>query len=176
MKYFWICFGSLVAYRILTNVSALARLNYHSNEYDKFLKNPDIGFKENTAALVDLFKKANVSDHMIPYVQPMGYCQLLQGQASLFCNMDNLREEVVANMLDCFAEARGTFKHRILESFSPLFWVDQVLFLPRAALSYLGVSGDSVIVKLIQLAYWLITPILLIFRDNLYHYVLSLLG
>ena len=176
MKCLLICFAGIFLYRLVTNISALTRLNHYDEEYTMYLSHPERNFREHTAALVQLFKQAGVSDIQIPFVQPMGYGQILQGHTLLFSNMDNRREDVVANMIRCLAEARGTFKHRILESFSPLFWINQLLFLPRTVMAYLGVSGENIIVKLLQLLYWLITPLFVVFRDNLCKYIFSLFG
>lgn len=176
MKYLVICFACLFAYRLISNVSALIRINYYDKEYTMYLSHPERNFGEYTTALVQLFKSAGMKDRQIPFVQPMGYGQLLQGHTSLFSNIDNRREDVVANMLKCFAEARGTFKHRIWETFSPLFWINCLLFLPRTILSYLGVKADSLIVKLFQLLYWFATPFLVAFREQIYQYILSLFG
>ena len=79
-------------------------------------------------------------------------------------------------MLKYLAEAKGTFKHRIIENFSPLFWIDCVLFLPRTVLEYMGVDGNGVITKVFQLLYWAAAPLLLVFRDKLSQYILSLIG
>ena len=176
MKTLIICFGCIFAFRLITNISALVRINYYDKKYTLYLSHSEIDFGQYTAALVQLFKQAGMKDRQIPFVQPMGYGQILQGHTSLFSNMNNLREDVVSNMLKCFAEAKGTFKHRIFENFSPIFWINQILFLPRTVLEYLGVSGESIFTKIFQLLYWIITPLLVIFRDNLCQYVLTLIG
>lgn len=176
MKYLLICFACIFVYRLVANVSALIRISYYDKEYTMYLSHPERNFKENTTAVVQLFKKAGMTDLQIPFVQPMGYGQVLQGHTSFFSNIDNRREDVVSNMIGCLDEAKGTFKHRIFENFSPLFWIDKALFLPRTILEYLGVESNSLIVKLFQLLYWLITPLLLIFRDNIYQYIMSFIG
>lgn len=176
MKYLVICFACIFVYRLATNISAFIRISYYDKEYTMYLSHPERDFTKNTTAVVHLFKKSGMTDLRIPYVQPMGYGQILQGHTSFFSNIDNRREDVVANMIKCFSEAKGTFKYRILENFSPLFWIERVLFLPRTILEYLGVDGNSLIVKLFQLLYWIITPFLIFFRGNIYQHIISLIG
>lgn len=176
MRVLLLCFLCVWGYRLATNVSGLLRLNHYDREYSLYLSNPEKNFAENTGPLVQLFKAAGVADRQIPYVEPMGYGQLLQGHTLLFSNIGNLRDSVVANMIACFAEAKGVYKHRILENFSPLFWIRSILFLPRTLLAYLGVKGDSLITKLFQLLYWLVMPFLVAFRENLYQYIVSLIS
>lgn len=175
MKYWGICFICLFVYRLVTNVSALIRINYYDRKYTMYLNNPEKNYKENTAAVVQLFKKSGIPDLQIPFVRPMGYGQIYQGHTSFFDNIDNRRDDVVANMLKCFFEAKGTFKHRIFENFSPLFWIEQALYLPRTILEYLGVNGSNLIVKIFQLLYWIATPLLIVFRDRIYQLVISLI-
>lgn len=176
MKNIAIVFSCIFIYRLVSNASALIRINHYSEKYEAYLRQSDKGFDEYTTAVVQLFKLAGMTDRQVPFVQPMGYGQLLQGHTSLFSNMSNRREDVVANMLMCFSEAKGTFKHRIFENLSPIFWINQLLFLPQAILAYLGVKPESVIVKLLQLLYWIVTPFFLAFRDVIYQYITSLLG
>lgn len=174
MKYALIFFGCAFLYRLITNLSSLIRLNYYSKQYLLYLADPAREFEENAVAVAKLFRASGLTDRMIHFVQPMGYGQLLQGQAYLFSNMENRREDVVDNMRTCFSSARGSFKNRIIENFSPIFWINCILFLPRTVLSYLGVSGESLLTKLFQVIYWIVTPVLVLLRDNIYQYILSL--
>lgn len=175
MKYMVICFIIVFVYRLLTNVSALIRLNYYDRKYTTYLSHPENNFAVYTDPIVRLFKAAGITDRSIPFVQPMGYGQGLAGHATLFMNIANRSNDAMANMLECFAEAKGTFRHRIIENFSPLFWINCVLFLPKTVLEYLGVKGESLITKVFQLLYWMAAPILVFFRDQIYEHVLSLI-
>lgn len=174
MKYVLIGFGLVFAYRLAVNVSSLFWLNHYYKEYTLYLSDPKRNFEENTSAIKKLFDAAGLTDRMIPVAQPVGYGQIMTGHTMVFSNMANRREDVVGNMLSCFATARGTFKNRIIENFSPIFWVNCVLFLPRTVLKYLGVSGDSIFSKLLQLTYWAVTPFLILLRDEIYQAILLL--
>lgn len=176
MKYLVIAFLCLWIYRLVKNISSLIRINHYYDKYTLYLSKQDSLFSENTHAVVQLLKAAGIVDRLIPFTQPSGYGFVAQGNASLFQNIGNLREDVVVATAQCFKQATGTFKHRILENFSPIFWVDCVIYLPRKIIEYLGLKGDTVPVKVLQLLYWLATPLLLIFRENIYQCVISLVG
>ncbi len=175
MKYLAICFLALFAYRLTTNICALIRINHYERKYVKYLSNQNTDFSEHTDSVIQLFKAAGVSDLVIPFTQPAGFGMVAHGSTSLFANIGNLRKDTVAMMHNCFAKAKGTFKHRIVETFSPIFWINCVIFLPRNILEYLGLKGDSIFVKLFQLLYWVVTPFLVAFRDDVYQYIISLI-
>ena len=176
MKYILIAWAITFLYRLVVNLSSLFWLNHYDKAYMRYLSHPEQDFTECTAAVTKLFKSAGLTDRMIPFVQPMGLGQIVQGHTMLFCNMGNRREDVVGNMISCFSSARGVFKNRILENFSPIYWINCILFLPRTALVYLGISAESVFSKLFQLLYWILTPLLLLLRDELYQFILTLIN
>lgn len=171
MKYFLFTLACAFAYRLICNVRALLWLNFYSKKYRQYLENTERGFAENEAAVTKLFKEAGLTDRQVPFIQPIGYGQILQGHTLLFSNMENRREDIVEIMLSCFASARGAYKNRIIENFSPIFWINCALFLPRTILTYMGVSADSFFSKLLQLIYWIATPLFVLLRDNLYELI-----
>ncbi|MDO5785886.1 MAG: hypothetical protein Q4P20_12575 [Eubacteriales bacterium] len=173
MKYLAICFLALFGYRLITNICALVRVIHYEKKYMKYLSSQNTDFSEHTDSVVQLFKAAGVSDLLIPFTKPAGFGMVAHGSTSLFANIGNLRNETVAMMHNCFSKAKGTFRHRIVETFSPLFWINCVIFLPRRILEYLGIKGDSILVKLFQLVYWIVTPFLVAFRDEVYQHVIS---
>lgn len=166
--------GLIAIYRLASNVSALIRINHYRDKYLAYRKNPGSGFREYTSAVVRLFHQAGVPDILMPFVQPLGYGQAIQANTTLFANVDSRDETAISNMLRCFQEARGVFKLRIRQCFSPLFWIECLIFLPRNALGYLGLSDDSVVTKLSQVVYWFLVPLLAILRDDLHQHILSL--
>ena len=53
-------------------------------------------------------------------------------------------------------EAKGIFKERILETFNPIYWIESAIFLPKHTLMYLGIKPDNIILKLLQLAWFIL--------------------
>ena len=176
MREFLIIFLFMFFYRLAINIAYLIRTNHYAAKYSIYIVKQDTYFAKHTYAILQLFKAADVTDYQIPFTSPSDFGYLTQGNTSLFHNIENLREEVVSAMIHCFAQAAGTFRHRIIENFSPIFWINCLIFLPRKIFEYLGLKGDSVSIKALQLLYWLTAPFLLFFRDNIYQYIFSLFG
>lgn len=176
MKNLLILFLCIFSYKLVHNLSCLIRVRYYDKKYSWYLSDSSVRFSENTDAIVYLFKSAGIADRLIPFTQPSGYGYLAQGNASLFQNIGNLREDTVIMMFECFSQAKGTFRHRIVEAFSPIYWIDCVIYLPRKIFEYLGLKEDSIVSKIFQLLYWIATPFLILFRDNFYQYILSFFG
>lgn len=72
-------------------------------------------------------------------------------------------------------QAKGYFRMSLLECFSPLYWVQLAFFLPSKLCEILGISGDKLVIKIMQVAYWCLTPLILCFRTQLYEFIIQLL-
>ena len=128
-----------------------------------------------TAPVKKLFKQAHIPAPMIPFSEPIGYRQVMTASASVFDNMANKRQDTVCHMMNSFIQAKGYFRMSLLECFSPLHWVQLLFFLPSKLCEYLGISSDKIAIKVFQLVYWVLTPLILCFRTQLYNFVLQLL-
>lgn len=177
MKYLLLFLIAAFIYRLLTNFCNLRRLAHYEEIYLQYLsKGSEVNILESKTAILQLFTAAGVADSLISYATPTGYGMLATGSASAFQNISSCRQDVVAAIARSFAEARGTFKHRIFETLSPLFWINCVLFLPQRIFNFLGIKDDSLLIKLLQLLYWICTPLLLVFRQDIYQYISTLIG
>jgi hypothetical protein len=54
----------------------------------------------------------------------------------------------------------GIYRSRILETFNPLYWVEFVVCLPKHIITYLGVSPESTVIRIVQVLYWVFAPFL----------------
>lgn len=174
MRFILVGFACAFLYRVSVNACALVRLRYYENKYSEYRSCKNLDFIEMSVLAVPLFRAAGLADSKVPCVQPVGYGKVFEGCVSVFENLCADRPEISTRVLEYFPKARGVFKHRLFQSFSPLFWIDCVIFLPRSIFQYLGMSGDSIVSKLFQLLYWLVAPALLIFRDEINQYIISL--
>lgn len=162
-------------YRFIFCLSGYLRIKYYRHRYYDFIEKGKFDFAIYTHPLTNLFKRAGVSDIRIPLCEPIGYGQIMTGSTNLWGNMSNRYEENVAGMLHCFSQAEGAYRAKILECFSPLYWIECVIFLPSKILDYIGIKADSIFPKLIQLLYWIGAPLLLLFRTELYEHIAALL-
>lgn len=93
----------------------------------------------------------------IPYVEPVGFNYVNTGHIAPDQNLDNLREDVVGTNIRLFQRAIGTCKTRAIQSFNPIFWLESIAYLPTKLLAFLGVKGDNLLAKILQVIWWLFT-------------------
>ena len=57
-----------------------------------------------------------------------------------------------------FAESKGAYKSKILETFNPLYWIELIIWLPKQFTLFLGLNKELKAVKtiniLLQTIYW----------------------
>lgn len=165
--YLLIALGFLL-FNFLLNFYRLSRVSKIKTLYTSWLMDgEDDEFLEHTQELISLFKKANLSDAEIASTIPTGYMQLASASVSVFRNMISRDSRIVYSIFNMFPQAIGVYKHRIFNSFNPLSWIEFVVFFPRHIASYLNLKTESVITKLFQLIWWLVTPLAIIFREKL---------
>jgi hypothetical protein len=176
MKYLFWGFVLIAFYKFANNLSLLLRTIYYSKKYDAYLRNIAVGFTTYIPMVTKLFETAGVVESYFAVAESVGYGYIHTEKVPHFLNMANRREDIVGATLRSFGQAKAIFRSRLIETFSPLFWIRTLLFLPRHLFLYLGVKADSVFVKIVQVIYWIATPLLIAFRDNIYHYLAMLLS
>lgn len=176
MKELLIAFAAIVVYKLISNLVNLLRCIYYENKYMEFLASRKFNFAEYTYPVKKLFQRAGIGDSSFQFAQPIGWGQLATGTARVTDNMNVLDDRVVANMATMFSVAKGTYKSRTLESLNPLYWIECVIFLPKKLMEYFGVSGEKSGVKILQVIYWILAPLLVGFRTQIYEYIANLIG
>ena len=175
MKYFFLVFFAVLGYRTVFCASGYVRTIYYEKKYMEYLTDKGEVFTLYAAPVKKLFKQAHIPAPMIPFSEPIGYRQIMTASASVFDNMANKRQDTVCHMRSSFIQAKGYFQMSLLECFSPLHWVQLLFFLPSKLCEYLGISSDKIAIKVFQLVYWALTPLILCFRTQLYNFIIQLL-
>ena len=125
---------------------------------------------ETKSEVIDLFKKANIEDNLIPTIKPLegGYGTPIR--VSCFSSYPNNQKEFFVYYLKMFDEAKGTFKRRMLEVFLPFYWIDGILFAPKNLLDYIGASPESRSTKISNVVltsiYWFLGIFLTVFKEK----------
>lgn len=161
-------FAIIVLYKFSLNLYRLVKSQTLFQKYLNWLKNDedtDLGFHKSEFVL--LMTKANVKDSYFPLSQPIGYGFVSNSNVSTFHNFPSNIIEFVKFTVNMFQEAIGTYRRRMIETFNPFFWIETVIFLPKTLFSYLGVSPESLFIKILQVIWWIIAPIAIIARDYL---------
>jgi len=66
-----------------------------------------------------------------------------------------------------FDDAIGIYLSRIKESPNPLYWLDLVICLPKNALCYLGAKPETVIIKILQIVWWIAVFTVTLFKPEI---------
>src|SRR5215217_9479367 len=163
--------AGLLVFKFINNLSKYLRTRHYLSRYANWLSNPDNKLLESKAQVVKLLKDAGVSDSSFPTAQPVGYGRLATFEASTLTNFPSKTADFAYATNRMFREAIGTYRSRMLETISPLYWIETIIYLPREALAYTGVPPESVVVKVFQLVWWISTTLLavvwLAFRPEL---------
>lgn len=175
MKWFLIAFCTILAYRTVFCISGYARAVYYEKKYNAYLTGKGGVFTLYAAPARKLFKQAKISTPIVPYCEPVGYGKVMTTRVYVFDNMANKRQDVVCHMMNSFTQAKGYFRMSMLECLSPLYWIQLLFFLPSKLCEFLGISGDKIAIKVLQIVYWVLTPLVLCFRSQLYGFVTQLL-
>lgn len=120
-----------------------------------------------TSEIKMVFKKANIEDKRIGYAEPIGFGQIRTGAANIMDNLFTNNNNFFAGNCQLFNDAIGTFRRRIFENFSPVFWIESLIFLPKNVFQYLGVKADSIFIKIFQILYWLIGVLYTIYSNQI---------
>lgn len=174
MKYV-VIFLCVVAVKLYINASKFFCAKRLREKYKDSFKNDGKPFEEYIPKTRKMFIDIGAGNTAIPVAQPLGYHQIATTNAEIIKNLDSRRSDIVDTIMVLFDEAVGTYRMRMVESISPSYWIETLLFLPSRALKYLGCEPDKLISKLFQLIYWIAVPLFIAFRSELYQHLLLLL-
>ena len=67
----------------------------------------------------------------------------------------------------------GETKRRIIETFNPIFWIMNIVFLPTKIIEYFGGDSQKLSTKIANFIYWLIPIIVAVFTDEIKSIILD---
>jgi len=146
----------VIAVKFAINFARYIQCKRYLSKYNRYITKPDYEFAEHQPQIIKLFKAAGVQDSVVTIVQEIGYGNLASSRPSVFSNLTNTREDIIGIVMQMFHQAIGIYRSRTLETFNPLYWVEFVIYLPKQTLKYVGVSPESAVIKIAQVAYWLL--------------------
>lgn len=136
---------------------------YYFNRYLKYLDDhKDWYITRNKQKIVNLLKKANIQDSLLPATEPIGYGYIQTGNFSVFSNLALIRKDVARIVGQFLKEASGVFFNRFIETFNPIYWLEFFIFLPKNIANYLGFNGEGIGGRILQFLWWLLNLISLV--------------
>lgn len=165
-----IIFLIIFVYKLIRNSSYFFKTKRFSKIYKEYILEDNDEIYSHRSEIIGLFKKADVSDGAIPTVKPMGYGQLASYNVSIFNNFPSTMSNQVGHTMRMFDEAIGVYKLRLKQSFSPLYWFEQLVFLPKNLLIYMDFDLDKASFKIINVLltfiWWIIVFLFTLFRND----------
>ena len=160
---FWIAFLALILasliYRALSNWSKLLKIK----KLHELYKADKTKFVEESQIALSLFKEAGLKDsgvhvttksRLVLRTALQDIPQYQQQNISVFDNLTFNHQDIIPAVNGLFLKAKGIFRHRLKEGISPLFWIQYILQLPSHLLKYLGLGEGNFLMKFIQILYW----------------------
>ena len=152
-------FLAILIIKFVLNLSRFIQCKCYLSKYNNYIKDPKWGFIELSHQVVTLFKNAGVEDTTVPNVQFIGFGNFQASNPSVFSNISVIRKDIVSYVIGMFHQAIGIYRTRVLETFNPLYWIESIIFLPKQILNYMGVSSESIMIKVAQIIYWILVAI-----------------
>lgn len=168
-------FALVVVVKFALNLSKFLFACRLRDKYQKSFTQNGKAFEEYIPQAKKLFVDADLGKNTISVVEPLGFRQIATHQINVIENLGNRRRDIVATAMGLFDELVGTYRMRMLESLSPRYWIEAIIFLPRHLIRYLGGKPNGLFTKIFQIIYWLATPLLLAFRTEIYNFVVALI-
>ncbi len=122
-------------------------------------------------------KKSGIGEPIISYMDPKGYGYVAQQNMSVIDNLLYLNNDVQEQAISTLKRVKGYYLSQTKRSLSPLFWLETLLFLPKAMLNASGIETTSKFaetgIKIVQLIYWVLVLWLVITKPELIATLLS---
>ena len=163
----------LLIYKVILNIIRYYQAKKYKESYYLWLKSPNGDLVTHRSEIIKLFKDANVKDAFFPHVEPLGLGQIASYKVSIFTNFPSNYEDQAIMTVKKFNEAIGVYRNRITESFSPLYWINFIIFLPKNTFCYLGTNPENVIIKILQVIWWIAAFAITLFKPEIVQLIRS---
>ncbi len=170
----------IIVYKAISNLINLLTTKRYKTEFIKYLSQDSSRIVEHRLQTIKLFKRAGIKDTSTPISQGIGYGQVANFNASVFHNFPSTLQVIAYPALEMFDSAIGIYKSRIIESFNPIYWIEQILFLPKNLLTYIGLNSENTAFKicnvLLSFIWWLLGTTIILFKTQLQQFIIEFIG
>lgn len=111
--------------------------------------------------IIELVNGAGISDKVVPYVESVGYGLVGTGNAPALQNLASRRQDVVFVNNELMQRAIGVYRRRMLQAFSPVYWLECIIYLPQKILNYIGFDPNTIGARIFTVVVWILEVILL---------------
>ena len=172
--YFLLALLVVIAITWFLRLGDLREINQLIEQYEAWLD--DHSQKPSAYKFQKLYQKAYGTDQAKKEVPVIEGKLLMVHTLDLFKNFPSTTQELYKEQQVELLGIQDVFQERYNEIFSIKYWINFVVFLPKEIINYLGLETDHIVVRALQVIYWLFTPVLVFFRTKLISLVLKLLS
>ena len=175
-----IFFIVVLIYKVIINIYYFFRIKHLSKMHLSWLAGEAPKFPTYKNEIISLFKKAGIKNLLVPTAQRIDYGRIATFNADVFTNFPNTTPDIYKGAIRMFYEAEGIYRQRIFETFSPVYWINSIIFVPKHLLTYLGFNQEKTLFKacnvLLTFIWWTFGAASLFFWPQFKEFIIELLG
>lgn len=157
-----ILIAALLGIKFFLNLFYLMQCKRLLDEYKKWVSEDNWDMVEKKHQVVELLRGAGLEDLRVPRLQPMGYGQLASFEKSVFTAFPSNEADLIFSTIKSFHEAIGIYKNRMWNAINPVYWLKTFIFLPKKTFPYLGIKSEGLLLRFLQIVWWIFNAILVI--------------
>ncbi|WP_373446086.1 hypothetical protein [Salinicoccus bachuensis] len=138
------------------------------NDKDKLVKAP------NGEVMRQLLKKVDINDTPIAYTDVLGPRHYRNVAVAPLQSYPTADRQVLKQLLPLIYQGVDAHQYKFHQNFNLMYWIDSVVFFPKCVIGYLGLNNDNVFTRVVNILYWIFTPILLLLRDKVWEILMNL--
>ena len=154
-----VAFVVLLAARLLhyqTRLWQITRLRRRYFEYLGDEKASAVWLVEQTSSFRRMIRECNAGAGLLTRAEEAGYGYIRPVRFAAEENLA-LRDAEVAHVVDyIMLRIQGHYRAERNRTLSPLYWIEYVAFLPREVARYIGVGSEKPVVRVSDVAWWVL--------------------
>lgn len=148
-----------------------------TDEDEKKAKAAATWIQVNTSKINRVVKLSGREAPIRSFMDAVGYGHVQEKQINLLDNLLFQNREVLSGARNVLHVAKGHFYTNAISSLNPIFWLETIFFLPRSIASASGIELTNKLTELavnsLQMLYWLTLILIIIFRPELFDFILT---
>jgi len=152
-------FLALLAFRFAYYQVRLRKITTFGDRYRHYLRDESASpewLVEHTNSFTRMMRECAAEAGTLTRLQEAGYGYLEPVRIAAEDNLGVRDPEVVTVTNRTILRIQGHYRAERNRTFSPLYWVEFLVFLPREVLRHLGVGSDKLAVRVSDLAWWVL--------------------
>ncbi len=177
-----ILFLFCIAFKFSYNYTRYRKTIKLSQKYLKWLSDYDSVENMTTYKqdILKLFKQAKVEDMFISVAQNVGFGKVTTSTCSIADNLFTRRKDIAAGVLELFDAVIGYYRSAYKSAFSPLYWIETIVFLPKVIIEYIGADLEKTAVRVVNVIltalWWIFATVITLYKVEIINVLQSLLN